>query len=144
MWTFPLDRSEIESILPHRAPFLLLDEILELEPGQRVVAIKRVTDQEFWIPGHFPDYPVMPGVLIVEALAQAGAAIILSQPDMKGKIALFAGIDGVRFKRQVKPGDTMLLECEITKVKGPIGKGTGRATVNGELACRGEIMFAVK
>ncbi len=144
MFSLPLDRDGIKEILPHRDPFLLLDEVLELEPGRSVVAIKHVTHDEFWIPGHFPDYPVMPGVLIVEALAQAGAAIILSQPDMKGRIALFAGIDSVRFKRQVKPGDTMRLECEITKVKGPIGKGTGRATVNGELVCRGEIMFAVQ
>jgi 3-hydroxyacyl-[acyl-carrier-protein] dehydratase len=144
MWTFPLDRVAIKEIIPHRDPFLLLDEILELEPGHRAVALKRVTQDEFWVPGHFPGLPVMPGVLIVEALAQVGAAIVLSQPENKGKIALFAGIDQVRFKRQVKPGETMLLECEITKVKGPIGKGSGRATVNGELACRGEIMFAVQ
>jgi 3-hydroxyacyl-[acyl-carrier-protein] dehydratase len=144
MFTFPLDKNAIKEIIPHRDPFLLLDEILELEPGQRAVAIKHVTGDEFWIPGHFPGLPVMPGVLIVEALAQVGAAIVLSQPENKGKIALFAGIDQVRFKRQVKPGETLLLECEITKVKGPIGKGAGRATVNGELACRGEIMFAVQ
>ena len=144
MLEMPLDRDAIKKIIPHREPFLLIDEVLEMEPGRRAVATKTVTGDEFWFAGHFPDYPVMPGVLIVEALAQAGAAAILSMPESRGKIAFFAGIDGVRFKRQVKPGDTMRLECEIIKVKGPVGKGQATATVDGELVCRGELMFAVQ
>ena len=138
-----LSKDKIKEIIPHREPFLLVDEILELVPGQRAVGIKRVTGQEDWFRGHFPEYPVMPGVLIVEALAQTGAVAILSMPDMKGKIALFAGIDKMRFKRQVKPGDELRLECEIIKVKGPIGKGSAKATVNGEVAAQGELLFAV-
>jgi len=139
-----LDSDGIKKIIPHREPFLLIDEVLEMEPGKRAVALKHVTGEEFWFAGHFPDYPVMPGVLIVEALAQAGAVIILSRPESRGKIVLFAGIDGIRFKRQVIPGDTLRLECEIIKVKGPVGKGSVRATVDGELVCRGELMFAVQ
>ena len=138
-----LSKDEIKEIIPHREPFLLVDEILELVPGQRAVGLKRVTGQEDWFRGHFPEYPVMPGVLIVEALAQTGAVAILSMPDMKGKIALFAGIDKMRFKRQVKPGDELRLECEIIKVKGPVGKGSAKATVNGEVAAQGELLFAV-
>jgi 3-hydroxyacyl-[acyl-carrier-protein] dehydratase len=144
MLTMPLDRDEIMKIIPHRDPFLLLDEVLEMEPGVRTVAIKRLTGREFWFVGHFPEYPVMPGVLIVEALAQAGAVAILSLPVNKGKIAFFAGIDKVRFKKQVLPGDELRLECEIIKVKGPIGKGSARATVNGQLAVSGELIFAVQ
>ena len=143
MLTLPLDRKAIELIIPHREPFLLVDEILELVPGQRAVGVKRVTGQEDWFRGHFPEYPVMPGVLIVEALAQTGAVAILSMSDMKGKIALFAGIDKMRFKRQVKPGDELRLECEIIKVKGPVGKGSAKATVNGEVVAQGELLFAV-
>lgn len=138
-----LSKDEIKKIIPHREPFLLVDEILEMEPGQRAVGLKRVTGQEDWFRGHFPGYPVMPGVLVVEALAQTGAVAILSMPDMKGKIALFAGIDKMRFKRQVKPGDELRLECEIIKVKGPVGKGSAKATVNGEVAAQGELLFAV-
>jgi 3-hydroxyacyl-[acyl-carrier-protein] dehydratase len=144
MLTLPLDSDAIKAIIPHRDPFLLIDEIVELVPGQKAVGIKRLTGREDWFRGHFPDYPVMPGVLIVEALAQTGAVAILGMPENKGKIAFFAGIDKLRFKRQVLPGEELLLTCEIIKVKGPVGKGAARATVNGELAVQGELMFAVQ
>ena len=137
----PLGRAEVEAILPHREPFLLLDEVLELEPGARVVARKLVTDE--LCAGHFPGNPIMPGVLMVEALAQAGAVAVLSEEQHRGKLALFAGIDDVRFKRIVRPGDELTLTCEIEAVRGPIGKGKVRATVNGELAVRGVLTFAV-
>ena len=136
-----LARHEIEEILPHRDPFLLLDEVLELEPGARVVARKVVTEDN--CAGHFPGNPIMPGVLMVEALAQAGAVAVLSQEENRGKLALFAGIEDVRFKRIVRPGDELTLECELETVRGPIGKGRARATVDGELAVRGTLTFAV-
>lgn len=136
-----LARSQIEEILPHRDPLLLLDEVLELEPGARVVARKVVTEEN--CAGHFPGNPIMPGVLMVEALAQAGAVAVLSQEENRGKLALFAGIDDVRFKRIVRPGDQLTLECELETVRGPIGKGRVRATVDGELAVRGTLTFAV-
>jgi 3-hydroxyacyl-[acyl-carrier-protein] dehydratase len=137
----PLGKREIEAILPHRDPFLLIDEVLELAPGERVVARKQVTDED--CAGHFPGNPIMPGVKMVEALAQCGAVAVLSQPESKGKLALFAGIDDVRFKRVVRPGDVLRLECSVETVRGPIGKGKARATVDGELAVRGTLTFAV-
>jgi 3-hydroxyacyl-[acyl-carrier-protein] dehydratase len=137
----PLNKAEIEKILPHRDPFLLLDEVIELEPGARVVARKTVTEED--CAGHFPGNPIMPGVKMVEALAQAGAVAVLSQPENRGKLALFAGIDDVRFKRVVRPGETLLLECDLEAVRGPIGRGRARATVDGELALRGTLTFAV-
>jgi len=140
----PIGREEIEAILPHRDPFLLLDEVVELEPGKRVVARKKVRDDEFWTQGHFPGRPVMPGVLIVEAMAQAGAVAVLSEEENRGKIALFAGIDGVRFKRIVEPGDELELTCELETVRGPVGRGKARATVEGTLAARGTLTFAVE
>jgi 3-hydroxyacyl-[acyl-carrier-protein] dehydratase len=140
----PIGRDEIEAILPHRDPFLLLDEVIELEPGKRVVARKQVRDDEFWTQGHFPGRPVMPGVLIVEAMAQAGAVAVLSEEENRGKLALFAGIDGVRFKRIVEPGDELELTCELETVRGPIGRGKARATVDGKLAARGTLTFAVE
>jgi 3-hydroxyacyl-[acyl-carrier-protein] dehydratase len=140
----PLDRAAIESILPHREPFLLIDEVLELEPGSRVVARKRVRDDEWYLRGHFPGRPVMPGVLIVEAMAQTGAVAVLAEPENRGRIALFAGIDDTRFKRIVEPGDELQLECTLEHVRGPIGKGKARATVDGELAARGTLTFAVE
>jgi 3-hydroxyacyl-[acyl-carrier-protein] dehydratase len=138
----PLGRDQIEQILPHRSPFLLLDEVLELDPGSRVVARKRVTDED--CAGHFPGNPIMPGVKMVEALAQAGAVAVLVQEENRGKLALFAGIDDVRFKRIVRPGDELTLECVLEQVRGPVGKGKVRASVNGELAVRGTLTFAVE
>jgi 3-hydroxyacyl-[acyl-carrier-protein] dehydratase len=139
----PLGRAEIEAIIPHRDPFLLLDEVVELEAGVRVVARKRVRDDEWFLAGHFPGNPIMPGVLMVEALAQAGAVAVLSEPENRGKLVLFAGIDDVRFKRLVRPGDELELVCNLEKVRGPIGKGAARASVGGELAVRGTLTFAV-
>jgi 3-hydroxyacyl-[acyl-carrier-protein] dehydratase len=139
--TLPLDRAAIEAILPHRAPFLLLDEVIELEPGARVVARKLVTEED--CAGHFPGNPIMPGVKMVEALAQAGAVAVLSEPENKGRLALFAGIDDVRFKRLVRPGDQLELTCVLEQVRGPIGRGKARATVGGQLAVRGTLTFAV-
>ena len=137
----PLDRAAIEAILPHRAPFLLLDEVIELDPGARVVARKLVTEED--CAGHFPGNPIMPGVKMVEALAQAGAVAVLSEPENKGRLALFAGIDDVRFKRLVRPGDELELTCVLEQVRGPIGRGKARATVGGQLAVRGTLTFAV-
>jgi 3-hydroxyacyl-[acyl-carrier-protein] dehydratase len=137
----PLDRAAIEAIIPHRPPFLLVDEVLELVPGERVSARKLVTEED--CAGHFPGNPIMPGVKMVEALAQCGAVAVLSQPENAGRIALFAGIEDVRFKRIVRPGDVLDLECEVEAVRGPIGKGRVRATVSGELALRGTLTFAV-
>ena len=137
----PFGREVIESLIPHRPPFLLVDEILELEPGKRVVARKLVTEAD--CAGHFPGNPIMPGVKMVEALAQTGAVAVLSEEENRGKIALFAGIDDVRFKRIVRPGDELMLECDLETVRGPIGKGKARATVGGELAVRGTLTFAV-
>jgi 3-hydroxyacyl-[acyl-carrier-protein] dehydratase len=137
----PLGRAEIEAILPHRPPFLLLDEVVELVPGSRVVARKTVREED--CAGHFPGNPIMPGVLMVEALAQAGAVAVLSEDENRGKLALFAGIDDVRFKRLVRPGDELTLTCEIDQVRGPVGRGKARATVDGKLAVRGTLTFAV-
>jgi len=138
-----LDITEIQKIIPHRPPFLLIDKILEIEEEKRAVGIKNVTMNEPFFVGHFPEYPVMPGVLIVEALAQVGAVALLKKEENRGKLAFFAGIDNCRFKRQVRPGDQLRLEVEIMRIRGPVGKGKGIATVNGELACETEIMFAL-
>jgi 3-hydroxyacyl-[acyl-carrier-protein] dehydratase len=138
-----LSRGEIEEIIPHRKPFLLLDEVVELVPGQRVAARKLVREDEWYLAGHFPGNPIMPGVLMVEALAQAGAVAVLSEEENRGKLVLFAGIDDVRFKRIVRPGETLELLCEVEAVRGPIGKGKATARVDGELAVRGTLTFAV-
>ena len=129
--------------LPHRPPFLLVDEVLELEPGVRCVAARTLRDDDWWFAGHFPGNPVMPGVLIVEALAQTATIAAASAGGAEGKVGLFAGIDKVRFKRVCKPGDTLTLEAEIVAVHGPVGRARVKATVAGQLACRGELMFAV-
>ncbi|KAF0996635.1 3-hydroxyacyl-ACP dehydratase FabZ [Geobacillus sp. TFV-3] len=138
-----LDIQQIQSIIPHRYPFLLVDRILEIEEGKRAVGIKNVSANESFFAGHFPEYPVMPGVLIVEALAQVGAVVLLQSEENRGRLAFFAGIDNCRFKKQVKPGDQLRLEVEILRARGAIGKGKGVATVDGELVCETELMFAL-
>ena len=126
-----MDIKEIKEILPHRYPFLLVDKITEIEEGKRVKGYKNVTINEPFFQGHFPEYPVMPGVLVLEALAQVGAVAVLSMEQFKGKNPLFAGADKVKWRRQVMPGDKLELECEIIKIKGPIGIGKALATVDG-------------
>ena len=139
----PIESEDIQRILPHRYPFLLVDRIVEIAPPDRAVGIKQVTVNEPFFQGHFPGYPVMPGVLIVEAMAQVGGVAVLSGNAYRGKLALFAGIDNVRFKRQVKPGDTLRIEVALSQIRRGIGIGSGTATVDGDLACRGDIMFAL-
>ena len=139
-----MDVEQIKEIIPHRDPFLLIDEIEEIEVGQRAVALKHIKADDFWFRGHFPDYPVVPGVLMLEMLAQTGAVAMLAMPENKGKIGFFGGVKEAKFRRQVVPGDTLRLEVEIIKVKGPVGVGKGIATVNGEKACSAEITFAIK
>ncbi|CAN5580619.1 3-hydroxyacyl-ACP dehydratase FabZ [soil metagenome] len=137
-----LGPAEIRELIPHRYPFLLVDRIEELEPGVRAVGIKNVTQNEPFFQGHFPDYPVMPGVLIVEAMAQVGAVGVMVKDEYRNKLALFAGIDNVRFRRQVIPGDVLTMEVEIERLRGRIGRGKGVATVAGEKACEADLMFA--
>ncbi|NLZ46506.1 MAG: 3-hydroxyacyl-ACP dehydratase FabZ [Clostridiales bacterium] len=139
-----LNQEQIKEIIPHRDPFLLIDEINEMEAGKHVIATKYITKKDFWFKGHFPDYPVTPGVLMIEMLAQAGAVALLSLPENKGKLGLFGGINNAKFRRQVFPGDTLKLEVTINKVRGPIGVGTAIATVDGQKAVACEITFAIK
>ena len=141
--TPPFGRDVIESLIPHRPPFLLVDEILELEPGERVVGRREIRADDWWFPGHFPERPVMPGVLTIEAIAQAGAVAVLAAEANVGKIPFFAGIDNCRFKRVVEPGDLLTLECEFTRVRGPIAKGSGRALVGEELAAEATLTVFV-
>ena len=138
-----LNREQIMEIIPHRDPFLLIDEVLEMEVGVRIKARKYIKEEDFWFKGHFPDYPVTPGVLMIEMLAQAGAVCMLSKPQYKGKIALFAGIDKAKFRKQVVPGDVLDLEVEIIKEKLSIGTGKALATVDGKKAVSCELSFAV-
>ncbi len=138
-----LGSDEIQRLIPHRYPLLLIDRVIEIEPGKRIVGVKNVTVNEPFFQGHFPGYPIMPGVMIVEALAQAGAVLLLSLPGERGKLPLFAGIDGFRFRRPVVPGDQLRLEVEFTMRRGSVGRGRARATVDGEVAAEGELTFAV-
>lgn len=138
-----LNKKEIKEIIPQREPFLMIDEVEEYTPGEKAIAYKNVDINEWYFKGHFPGNPIMPGVLIAESLAQAGAIAILSMEENKGKNALFAGIDKMKFKKMVVPGDRLKLEVNIIKRKGPIGVGEGIATVNGNLVAKGEFTFAV-
>ncbi|MEE1037529.1 MAG: 3-hydroxyacyl-ACP dehydratase FabZ [Eubacterium sp.] len=138
-----LDSNEIQKIIPHRYPFLLVDKIVDMEPGKWARGIKCVTANEMHFLGHFPEKHIMPGVLIMEALAQTGAVAILSEEENKGKIAVFGGIKNCRFKHQVVPGDVLELYCEMTAIKGPVGFGKVVATVDGKVAAQGEISFVI-
>ena len=138
-----LNKEQIESIIPQRDPFLMIDEVEEYQPGEYCIGYKNVTGDESFFKGHFPGNPIMPGVLITESLAQAGAVAILSLEENKGKNALFAGIDKMKFKKMVVPGDKLKLEVRIIKRKGPIGVGEAIATVDGKIAAKGELTFAL-
>ena len=138
-----LNIDQIEALLPHRYPFLLVDKITDCQPGQSARGLKCVTANEPFFQGHFPGYKVMPGVLIIEALAQVGAVAILTVPENRGKLALFGGIKNARFKQQVRPGDVLELECELTAQRGPVGFGTATAKVNGKTVCKAELTFAL-
>ncbi|MCR5691193.1 MAG: 3-hydroxyacyl-ACP dehydratase FabZ [Eubacterium sp.] len=138
-----LNINQIKEIIPHRYPFLLVDRIEEMEPGVKAVGYKNVTVNEPFFQGHFPQQPVMPGVLIVEALAQVGAVAVLSLEENKGKLAFFGGINKAKFRKQVEPGDVLKLETEIIKVKGPMGVGKATASVDGKVACSAEISFII-
>ena len=138
-----LNIDQIEALLPHRYPFLLVDKITDCQSGQSARGLKCVTANEPFFQGHFPGYKVMPGVLIIEALAQVGAVAILTVPENRGKLALFGGIKNARFKRQVRPGDVLELECELTAQRGPVGFGAATAAVNGKTVCKAELTFAL-
>lgn len=138
-----LNIDQIETILPHRYPVLLVDRIVECTPGESARGLKCVTANEPFFQGHFPGFKVMPGVLIIEALAQVGAVAILTEEESRGKLALFGGIKNARFKRQVRPGDVLELSCQLTARKGPVGFGLAEARVDGKLACKAELTFAL-
>ena len=139
----PFGRDVIQAILPHRPPFLLIDEVLELEPGKRVLARREVRADDWWFAGHFPGRPVMPGVLTIEAIAQAGAVAVLADEANRGKLPFFAGIDDCKFKRIVEPGDVLSLECEFVRVRGPVAKGEGVARVGDEIAAQAALTVFV-
>jgi 3-hydroxyacyl-[acyl-carrier-protein] dehydratase len=139
-----LDLEQIQRILPHRSPFLFIDQVLDFEPGVWARALKRVRPDEPHFAGHFPAQPIMPGVLILEALAQTGAVALLSEEENRGRIALFGGVRAARFRAVVVPGDVLELECRLTKRRGPVGVGEGTARVGGRLACSAELTFALQ
>jgi 3-hydroxyacyl-[acyl-carrier-protein] dehydratase len=138
-----LDAEQIKALIPHRYPFLLLDRVVDLQAGKRVVGLKHVSMSDPFLQGHFPDHPVMPGVLIVEALAQAGAVLVLSDPAYAGQIPFFARIDNCRFRQQVRPGDTLRLEMQVTSFRPPVGKGHATAFVDDKLVCEADLTFAL-
>jgi 3-hydroxyacyl-[acyl-carrier-protein] dehydratase len=138
-----LDAAQIQALIPHRYPFLLVDRVIDLEPGKRVVGLKQVSMSDGYLQGHFPGHPVMPGVLIVEALAQVGAVLVMYDPANSGKIPFFARIDNCRFRQQVRPGDTLRLEVDVTSFRAPVGKAHGRALVGDSLACEADLTFAL-
>lgn len=139
-----MNKQQIEEIIPHRDPFMLIDEVVEMVPGKSIVARKHIKEDEFWFKGHFPEKPVVPGVLLVEMLAQAGAVLMLSLDEHKGKIGFLGGVDKAKFRRMVVPGDTVTLEVEMIKIKGPVGVGKAVASVDGEKAVTAEISFVLK
>lgn len=134
---------EIKEILPHRDPFLLVDEIIEMELGKRIVGVKNIRQDEYWFKGHFPNYPVVPGVLIIEMLAQTGGVCVLAMPENKGKLAFLTGVEKARFKHQVKPGDKLVLEVEMVRMRSNYGVGNAVAKVNGDVAAQAEIRFVI-
>ena len=138
-----LSAKEIQDLLPHRWPFLLVDRIIDLEPGARAVGLKNVSVNEPFFQGHFPGYPIMPGVLIVEALAQVGSVALLSPPENRGKVGYFAGIDGFRFRKPVTPGDVLRLEVSLERMRGSVGKAKAKAEVDGKLVASGDLTFAL-
>lgn len=138
-----LDIKQIMEIIPHRQPFLLIDRVTEMVPGQSIKGYKNISYNEPYFAGHFPGEPIMPGVLQLEALAQLGAVAVLSKEENKGKTAYFAGVNNAKFKQKVVPGDCLELECQIIKVKGPLGVGAVKASVNGKVACQAEISFMI-
>jgi UDP-3-O-[3-hydroxymyristoyl] N-acetylglucosamine deacetylase/3-hydroxyacyl-[acyl-carrier-protein] dehydratase len=138
-----MEREEIEALLPHREPFLMVDRVLEVDPGERAVALKQVRDDEDWCRGHFPGNPVMPGVLQLEAMAQAASILVLRLPDNEGKIGFFLSANNVKFRKPVLPGDTLVIDAEITKMRRNIGQAVCSCSVNGEVVSSAELKFAV-